>query len=133
MDFNNTTNEAIVTPEYLLTHGFFQYKSEEEGDCCDIPFFNNDDLHFRELQFNRQLFVVVFSYHNGDPEQGYNKSVYVQEDVGCGFIEIPFPWSELTVEYFESVYYGIRGEKPRHTGPIAEDAEYEIIQPMLLK
>lgn len=122
--------EHIVTPEYLLTHGFMQYKSAEEGDCCDIPFMNEDDLHFREKELCRQLFVVIFPAYHGDPANGYHcADVYVQEDVGCGFIEIPFPWSELTVEYFESVYYGIRGEKPKYTGPIAEDAEYEIITP----
>lgn len=113
-----------VTQEYLLTHGFFQYKSSEEGDCCSIPFLDEHSLHFREREFDRRLFVVVI-----DAEEITQVSVYVQEDAGCGFIEIPFPWVELPIEYFEAVYYGIRGEKPRYTGSEAIDAEYEIVQP----
>lgn len=117
-------NEQIVTPEYLLSHGFVQYNSLEEGDCCDIPFWDEYRYHFRELLFARQMFVVVI-----DKENLTSITVYVQVDAGCGFIEIPFPWSELSIEYFESVYYGIRGEKPKYTGPLAEDAEFEIVEP----
>ena len=128
-------NKVCVTPEYLLTHGFFQYKSMEEGDVFDIPFMNEEDLHFREIEFHRQMFVLVFSGYNGDPKEGWHKSVYVQEDAGCGFVNIPFPWWDLPIEYFESVYYGIRGEKPKLQAPYMgefEDISHEVILPKQL-
>lgn len=120
-------SQQNVTQEYLLSHGFVQYNTEEEGDCCAIPFLEGHQ-HFREQEFDRQMFVVTI-----DPEEITDVGVYVQEDAGCGFIQLPFPWAELPIEYFESVYYGIRGEKPKYTGPVAEDAEYEIVKPKQIK
>lgn len=126
-------NEQKLTPEYLLSHGFVEYKTEEEGDCFDIPFWDENHLHFRETAFDRQLFVVVFVPYNGDSLQGFSPAVYVQIDAGCGFIRVPFPWVELTIEYFESVYYGIRGEKPKNSEPVIVDAEFEIVKPKQLQ
>lgn len=101
-----------VTPEYLLTHGFFQYKSVEEGDVCEIPFQNDDDLRFREIEFNRNMFVMILSM-DYDHENHRHHEIYVQEDAGCGFSSIPERWWDLPIEYFEAIYYGIRGEKAR--------------------
>jgi len=122
--------EEKVTIEYLLTHGFFQYKNEEEGDCSLIPFEDGHSLCFREVEFSRQMCVVIFSPYNGDPEEGYNVMTYFQDDVGCGFICIPFPWWDLTIEYFESVYYGIRGERPKLQPKYYSD--YQIVEPKKL-
>lgn len=120
--------EKLITEEYLLTHGFYQYKNELDGDCSQIPFEGGDSLCFREIEFNRQMCVVIFSPYNGDKENwGYNKMVYFQDDVGCGFVCIPFPWWDLTIDYFESVYYGIRGEKPKLQEKYLSD--YEVITP----
>lgn len=114
MSSNQLQNEAVVTKEYLLSHGFIQYNSIPEGNVYDIPFENTEGaLCFKEREFHRQMFVVIFTAWNGDPNDGWHRHVYVQEDAGCGFVEIPFPWSDLTIEYFESVYYGIRGYKPK--------------------
>lgn len=122
-----------VTPEYLLSHGFVQYNTSEEGDCCDIPFIEGY-LHFRQIEFSRQLFVVLLSQRDdNDISQGYDDTVYVQIDAGCGFIEMPFPWVDLPIEYFESVYYGIQGEKPKFNPAAFQDTEYEIVKPKQLK
>lgn len=123
----------VVTKEYLLSHGFELYDCEGAKEICEMPFEDNDDnLHFREKEFHRQMFAIIFSGYNGDPKEGYHKSVYVQDDAGCGFIQIPFPWWDLPIEYFESVYYGIRGHKPKPTILDATDTEFEIIQPKQL-
>jgi len=124
--------EEYVTPEYLLSHGFVQYKSIKEGDIWEIPFGETDALYFREINFDRNIFVVSFSPYNGDPKEGYGCSVYVQEDAGCGFVCIPERWRELPIEYFESIYYGIRGEKPKFNPQGFTNAEFEIIQPKQL-
>lgn len=126
-------NQQNITPEYLLSHGFFQYNTSEEGDCCDVPFIEGY-LHFREIEFSRQLFVVLLSQRDDDDiSQGYDDTVYVQVDAGCGFVEIPFPWVDLPIEYFEAVYYGIHGEKPKFNPATFQDTEYEVLKPKQIK
>jgi hypothetical protein len=106
----STEDTAIyVTPEWLLNHGFVQYKSPEETEIHDIPFHNYDDQHFVEKEFARNMFVVVFSpslEHDGH----LHHQIWVQEDAGCGFVPIPEMWWFLPIEYLQSIYYGIRGE-----------------------
>jgi hypothetical protein len=99
-----------ITPEYLLSHGFIQYNSFDESDIFDAPFFGQDALHFREKEFDRNIFIVVL-WSDGNAS-GYDHSIYVQEDAGCGFTQIPERWAGLPIEYFEAIYYGIRGKKP---------------------
>jgi hypothetical protein len=102
-----------ITPEYLLSHGFVQYNSIAEGDVYEIPFYDEHAMHFREVEFNRQMFVVVLWPSDGIlSATEYDHSIYVQEDAGCGFVQIPEAWCELPVDYFEAIYYGIRGDKP---------------------
>lgn len=121
--------QNLVTPNYLLNHGFMPYNSEKDEKGYEYPFEDNEgNMHFREIEFSRQLFVVIFCFHNFDPSQGYNRDVYVQDDVGCGFVQIPFPWWELTIEYFEAVYYGIRGHKPKFNPIAAEDIPHEVVE-----
>lgn len=112
-----------VTQEYLLSHGFIQYHSPIADGASDLPYFDENWLHFREVESHRQMFVLCF-------EIGEESSplTYVQEDYGCGFVLIPFPWSELTVDFFESVYWGIRGERPIHAGCIGNDKKDTGIQ-----
>lgn len=128
MSKKNKINLGNVTPSYLLEHGFVQYKSVEEGWVHEIPFQNEDDLHFKEASHDRRMFVVIFSpsyEHDGH----WHHSIYVQVDAGCGFVCIPEPWWDLPVEYFEAIYYGIRGEKPKFNKTIFTDADFEIIEP----
>lgn len=116
---NNYEEEKYVTKEYLLARGFEQYNEPQSEEIFEMPFENNDDsFNFREKRYDRRMVVVIFSKYMGsnkEHENFYHKEVYVQEDAGCGFILIPFPWWDLPIEYFESVYYGIRGHKPKTT------------------
>lgn len=109
-------NDELVTPEYLIAHGFIQYGDHEYDDLpintptlfkryCSVDGYIEKELH-------RQMFIVQID-RDFDSLEAINIQVYVQEDIGCGFIEIPFPWVELSVDFFESVYYGIRGHKPK--------------------
>jgi hypothetical protein len=98
-----------VTTEWLLNHGFVQYTSPEDTGIHDIPFRNNDDLHFVEKVFDRNMFVVVFS-PSLEHDDHLHHQIYVQEDAGCGFTCIPERWWFLPIEYLQSIYYGIRGE-----------------------
>lgn len=97
-------SDEQVTPEWLLSHGFVQYKSTEEGKVFEIPFMATGWLHFLEKTFSRQMFVVIIEhppYFNDDPVI----LVYVQEDAGCGFVEMPLPWIGLPVKFLQSLYY----------------------------
>lgn len=101
--------EGNVTPEYLLSHGFFQYYSPEETGIFETPFENKEDLHFMEKDKNRNMFVVIFSERLSDDE-GYDHQIYIQDDAGCGFIPIPERWWDLPIKYFEALHYAITGE-----------------------
>lgn len=101
-----------VTPEYLLSHGFEKYDENDQYDIHECPFINNDHLHFREKEFDRNMFVVIFSQDMEDKNHMHHQ-IYVQEDAGCGFTCIPERWWDLPIEYFEAIYFGIRGDKPK--------------------
>lgn len=104
-----------ITEEYMKAHGFEEYGQDKVGDIYGLPFLEGDEhVHFKEKEFDRQMFVVVFCKNYDGSDDG-SRIVYVQENAGCGFIEMPFPWTYLCVEYFEAVYYGIRGHKPKFT------------------
>jgi len=108
-------NKKYVTPKYLLSHGFMQYDMDFY-QVWEAPRGSDGDLHFIEKDFDRNMFVVIFS-PNLDTEEypnHFHHTIYVQKDAGCGFAEIPERWWELPIEYFESIYYGIRGEKPKY-------------------
>lgn len=103
-----------VDEDYLLSHGFERYNREQSFDITDMPFFNDEDWHYREKEFDRNMFVIIFSeplYDNAP----LNHQIYVQEDAGCGFACIPERWAGLPVKFFEAIYYGIRGEYPKQT------------------
>jgi hypothetical protein len=119
-------NGGNVTPSYLLSHGFVQYKSADEVGIHEIPFYSTDDLYFVESNFDRRMFVVSFSPSYNDDDH-WHHSIYVQEDAGCGFVCIPEAWWDLPVEYFEAIYYGIRGEKPKFTKTVFTCDEFEVL------
>jgi hypothetical protein len=121
-------SSEIVTPEYLLSHGFVQYYSAEETGIFETPFQNKEDWHFMEASHDRNMFVVILS-KNYEDEAHRHHQIYVQEDAGCEFCSIPERWWNLPIEYFESIYYGIRGEKPKYIKPNIEDADFEVLPP----
>jgi hypothetical protein len=104
-----------VDEEYLLSHGFERYNEEQSGEICDMPFMNEEDMHFREKEFDRNMFVLILS--EGIP---MDHGIWVQYNAGCGFVRIPELWSGLPVKFFESIYYGIRGCYPKVT-PVNTD------------
>lgn len=108
-------NEEIlpnVTPEYLLSHGFEMYDEDSQFEINQLPFNNKEQLHFRESEFDRNMFVVILS-PSQEHSDHMDHEIYVQEDAGCGFTPIPERWWDLAIEYFEAIYYGIRGCKPK--------------------
>lgn len=103
-----------VDEDYLMSHGFMRYSEGDEDNPHQIPFGNEEDLHFREKGYDRNMFVVVLSESFNEGEL-LNHEIWVQDDAGCGFTLIPERWSGLPVKFFEAIYYGIRGEYPKQT------------------
>jgi len=103
-----------VDEEYLLSHGFEKYNEEQSYDICDMPYMNDEDLHFREKEFDRNMFVLILSEVNSEGVP-IDHGIWIQYNTGCGFVRIPELWSGLPVKFFESIYYGIRGCYPKVT------------------
>lgn len=101
-----------VDEEYLLSHGFVRYGQGDEDNPHQIPFCNEEDLHFKEKGYNRNMFVVILSEPLYE-DAPLNHEIWVQDDAGCGFTLIPEKWAGLPVKFFEAIYYGIRGEYPK--------------------
>lgn len=101
-----------VDEDYLLSHGFVRYSEGDENNPYEIPFQNEEDLHFVEKEFDRNMFAIILSEsdYDGNP---MDHQIWVQNNAGCGFTLIPERWSGLPVKFFESIYYGIRGEYPK--------------------
>lgn len=101
-----------VDADYLLSHGFVRYSQGDEDNPYQIPFQNEEDLHFMEKSFDRNMFVIILS-ESVYEDSPMDHQIWVQEDAGCGFTLIPERWSGLPVKFLEAIYYGIRGEYPK--------------------
>lgn len=74
--------------------------------------FDDEDLCYLEVKFDRKQFCIVLTPTRYDDEgQHYNFTVYIQQNVGCGFIEIPNQFSEMTEYHFSLLYEAIRRQK----------------------
>ncbi len=106
----------FVTPEYLLAHGFVELEPGKTLDLVDVPFRSEDPDHFDRLFFeadmNRNMFIVILT-ENFESENGFDHQIFVQDDAGCGFVQIPERWVSLEVEHLEAIYFGINGTKPK--------------------
>lgn len=104
--------EINIVPDLLLKNGFIEYHPGDEDKNSDITLtyphnLPEGDRVFMERDFHRNLFVVVFCEEfeiNGDLD------IYVLEDAGCDFVCMPLRWSNLNVEFFNSLYYAFMGE-----------------------
>jgi hypothetical protein len=105
-------NEQFVTPEWLLAHGF---KELQPLDIDNFPSnfdvdWNSQQRCFIETDFHRNLFCVVLDI-KGDDQEGYCFKVYVQNNVGMGFLELPLQWSALEIDRLNDLYSGFMDKK----------------------
>lgn len=122
-----------VTKQYLESVGFAEYKSIDDKSFdlmpYQIPFNNENDIHMREVEFNRNMFVVIltpYSEYEGIDE-GYE--VYVQQDAGCGFTYMHLRWSDLHIEHFEALFIAFRGHKPGNKNAELQVQDDETVLP----
>lgn len=112
-------NEKPISPEYLESKGFALYTPGNEGSFEHFPAeFNIDfdpeiDLCYLERKLDRKQFCIVLipSKWNDTGVDFYGFEIYIQDDIGCGFINIPNQFCEMTEYHFELLYEAIRREK----------------------
>lgn len=110
--------EKSISPAFLKSKGFKLYipGTEEEFDpfpaSFDVPF-NEDDLCYLEEKFDRKQFCIVLTPGEYDDtgEKYFSFEIYIQDDVGCGFVNIPNQFIEMTEYHFCLLYEAIRREK----------------------
>jgi hypothetical protein len=108
-----------ISPEWLEAHGFalvtpgVQEKWEYFPAVFDVPGDPEDgDLCYLEKKLDRKQFCIVLSpnkYSTG--EKYFRFEIYIQEDIGCGFVNIPNQFTEMTEYHFSLLYEAIRREK----------------------
>jgi hypothetical protein len=114
----NTDKEKEISPEFLESKGFKRVLPNNEADfdhfpaSFDVPYDPEYDLCYLEKKLDRKQFCIVLTpgeYTNG--EKYFNFEVYIQDDIGCGFVNIPNQFCEMTEYHFCLLYEAIRREK----------------------
>jgi hypothetical protein len=103
------TKETLITPETLLSNGFIEYEEDDEFVFDDVtypqgmPTKNDGNRIFLEKNFHRNLFVIeLLEPTLKDCDLDFN--VFILEDAGCDFIEMPLRRSFLTVGILNDLY-----------------------------
>lgn len=112
----NTIKETPISPDYLESKGFKRYipGNESEFDnfpaLFDINFDSENDLCFIENKLDRKQFCIVLSPDRwaDTNEEFLTFEIYIQDDIGCGFVNIPNQFAEMTEYHFELLYEAIR-------------------------
>ena len=106
-----------ISPSYLESKGFGRYTPGMESEFDPFPAlfdvrFNSDDLCYLEKKLDRKQFCIVLTPNQWTDTKGdfYSFEIYIQEDIGCGFVNIPNQFAEMTEYYFELLYEAIRRE-----------------------
>lgn len=109
----------VISPEFLESKGFERYipgNNYEHLPHFPPAYFDVDvqegDLCYLEKKLDRKQFCIVLTpneYDNG--EKYFSFEVYIQEDIGCGFVNIPNQFCEMTEYHFCLLYEAIRREK----------------------
>lgn len=99
-----------VTRDYLVSKKFIKVDNEYMASklgVWDLEYANRNDVNvYTEQEICRQQFAVVFF---GDDDE--SPTVFVQYNIGCGWMAIPDGFAQLQQERFEALFFAIRGEK----------------------
>lgn len=112
-------NANPISPEYLESKGFGRYIPGNESAFDPFPAeFNIDfdtetELCYLEKKLDRKQFCIVLRPSKWADTGGdfYEFEIYIQDDIGCGFVHIPNQFAEMTEYHFELLYEAIRREK----------------------
>lgn len=108
-------DEEYISPEWLESKGFVRTTpgARDNKGAWDLEYpFNDGDLCFIEVKFDRRQFAVIMSEREEeDGSKGHLHSVLVRMDAGCGFVDIPCGYVEWPIYNFSLLYEAIRSEK----------------------
>lgn len=107
------TDEIPLTPEWLMKHGFEWFTDEIAPPAFDVQWKDSPDMHIIiEKGIHRNAFCVVMERcQYTDDSVWYDTDIWMQDDIGCGFNQVPDPnFREWTVERFCALYYALRGQ-----------------------
>lgn len=107
-----------VTPDWLEAKGFMRYQEDVEyedhyfpGAVFDVEF-DSDDLCYVEKHLDRNRFCIVLTPQKcTDDSVWYSFEVWIQDDIGCGWIPLPNKHSEMTQYHFCLLFKAIRAER----------------------
>ena len=60
-----------------------------------------------ESELSRNMMCIILSQSLDDGS--YNFAVHVQDDIGCGWVQIPLRWSEISLEWLTHLKMAIEG------------------------
>jgi hypothetical protein len=103
--------DKAISPEWLKAHGFVEATPamiEEDFYPWNLDYpINEGDLLYAEKEFDRRRFAVILSEpSDGDTEM--DSKVFVQDDVGCGYTNIPSGFCAWPEYNFLLLYEAIR-------------------------
>jgi hypothetical protein len=106
-------NPIVLTPDYLLSHGFFQVDEKTELDSWfDIETEEGEVIYLEKDPARNRFAVCLTEYTYKDSnDKWYGFRIFIQYNIGFGFVEIPCNLSEMPVANFEMIYEGIRWQK----------------------
>lgn len=99
--------EKLVTPEFLTEIGFVELAEDNTPPGFDIIFDTETQKCFIENQVNRNAFCMVLEYM----EDHWDCLLYVQDDIGCGFLLMPDRWSGMPIDRLNDFYSAFMGVK----------------------
>lgn len=107
--------EKVISPEWLIFKGFILKEEDEKGNNwaweLDYPT-NEGDLCYVEKKFDRQQFaVILIPLEFTNKEKYFDTTVMVRHNVGCGYVQIPDGFSEMTKYHFSLLYEAIRRKR----------------------
>lgn len=105
-------NDALTKVYQLLKSiGFKLYNPDEYPNPAgfdadfDLQLKEASNLIMIESELSRNMMCIVLSEYDGE----YDYEVYVMEDVGCGWVNIPLRWSEISLDWLTHLKMGIEG------------------------
>lgn len=114
---NTVDTDKPISPEWLESKGFMRYIPGNEEQFDHFPavfdiYFSKDDLVYLEKKIDRKQFCIVLTPNEYDKgEKYYSFEIYIQDDIACGFVNIPNQYCEMTEYHFSMLYEAIRREK----------------------
>ena len=110
--------QKLIIQEWLESKGFARYQEGVEYGDIYFPGANFDvsfgaqELCYVEKELHRQRFcIVLLPLQYATEKMWYGFEIWIQDNIGCGWVNIPSGFSEITQYHFSLLYEAIRRKK----------------------